>query len=77
MATPAESEAAAQQLLTYVFPPEADFGGLLLGALQRIESGGAIRVLELLFVGHGSDPGELVAISRDASSAGMIGKLIS
>jgi hypothetical protein len=72
-----EPEAAPQQLLTYVFGPEAGFGGLLLGALQRIESGGAIRVVEILFVARGADPEELTAISRDASSAGMIGKLIS
>jgi hypothetical protein len=72
-----EPDAAPQQLLTYVFGPEADFGGLLLGALQRIESGGAIRIVEILFVARGSDPHELVAVSRDASSAGMIGKLIS
>ena len=73
----AHSEAAAQQLLTYSFPAQADFGGLLLGALQRIESGGAIRVLEILFVARGAGPQEIVAISRRSeTSAGMIGQLI-
>jgi hypothetical protein len=70
------SEAAAQQLLTYSFPAQADFGGLLVGALQRIESGGAIRVLEILFVARGAGPQEFAAISRRSSSAGMIGQLI-
>src|SRR5204862_7369874 len=77
MAARSESEAAPQQLLTYVFGPGADFGGMLVGALQRIESGGAIRIVEILFVARGSEPHELVAVSRAASSAGMIGKLIS
>jgi hypothetical protein len=71
------SEAAAQQLLTYSFPAQADYGGLLLGALQRVESGGAIRVLEILFVARGDGPQEIAAISRRSdSSAGMIGQLI-
>jgi hypothetical protein len=72
-----DSQAAPQQLITYRFPPGVDFGGLLVGALQRIESGGAIRILDALLVARGERADELVAISlRSDSSAGMIGQLI-
>jgi hypothetical protein len=64
------------QLLAYTFPPGSDFGGRLIGALQRIESGGAIRITEAVFVGRDPDTGELAAVSMSGSSAGMIGKLI-
>jgi hypothetical protein len=69
------SDAASQQLITYIFPPGSDFGGMLLGALQRIESGGAIRILDALFVAR-DDSGELSAVSMRSGSAGMIGELI-
>ena len=66
-----------RQLLAYSFPPDADYGGQLLGALQRIESGGSMRILEALFVGRDAPSGELVAVSlRSDSPAGMIGQLI-
>ena len=39
-----------RQLLVYTFGPGAGFEGQLVGALERIESGGAIRVLDALFV---------------------------
>jgi hypothetical protein len=68
---------APVQLLAYTFPPESDFGGRLIGALQRIESGGAIRIVDALFVGREAESGELVAVSlQSRSSAGMIGQLI-
>jgi len=76
MPTGSENRGVPRQLLAYVFPPGADFEGRLMGALQRVESGGALRVLEALFVGR-DEAGELVAVSlASASSAGMIGKLI-
>jgi hypothetical protein len=34
------------QLLVYGFGPGADFEGRLLGALEQIESGGTVRVLD-------------------------------
>jgi hypothetical protein len=68
---------APRQLIAYSFPPGADFGGLLMGALQRIESGGALRILHALFVGRGIDSEEIVAVSLSSdSAAGMIGQLI-
>ena len=41
---------APRQLLAYTFPPGSAFEGQLVGALERIESGGAMRVLDALFV---------------------------
>jgi hypothetical protein len=68
---------APRQLLGYSFPPGFSFGGELLGALQRIESGGALSILAALFVGRDAESGELVAVSLSGTSAGgMIGKLI-
>jgi len=76
-----QTEGAAQmtprQLLGYSFPPGFSFEGQLLAALQRIESGGALRILEALFVGRDAESGELIAVSLSGRSAGgMIGKLI-
>jgi hypothetical protein len=69
---------AARQLLAYEFPPGSTFEGHLVGALERIESGGGMRILDVLFVGREPDSGELVAVSlSNGGSAGMIGRLIS
>jgi hypothetical protein len=66
-----------RQLLVFDFPPGSSFEGQLVGALERIESGGTLRILDALFVGR-EQTGELVAVSlRADGSAGMIGKLLS
>lgn len=67
----------ANQLLAYRFTSGFSFDGQLVSALERIESGGAMRVLDALFVARQSDTGELVAfvLSRDGSG-GMIGTLL-
>jgi hypothetical protein len=65
------------QLLAYRFEPGSAFEGQLVGALERIESGGAMRVLDALFVAREPDSGEVVAVSLTGSgSAGIIGKLL-
>ena len=56
-------------MLVYEFGPEADFEGRLLGALERIESGGALRILDALFVGSDPGSGELVAVGFHSSGA--------
>jgi hypothetical protein len=67
-----------RQLLSYNFGPGSSFEGQLVGALERIESGGAMRILDALFVAREPESGELVAVSLSADgSAGMIGRLIS
>jgi hypothetical protein len=62
------------QLLVYGFGPGAEFEGRLVGALERIESGAALRVRDALFVGADPATGELVAVHRHGD-AGVIGLL--
>ena len=47
------------QLLVYGFDPGAEFQGGLVGAIERIESGGNLRVLDVLFVMRDADTNEL------------------
>ena len=49
-------------LLVYRFAPGAQFQGQLVGAIERIESGGTLRILDLLFVQRDEGTGELTAI---------------
>jgi hypothetical protein len=62
------------QLLVYGFGPGAEFEGRLVGALERIESGAALRVRDALFVGADPETGDLVAVHRHGD-AGVIGLL--
>jgi hypothetical protein len=67
----------ANQLLAYRFGPGFAFEGQLVGALERIESGGVLRILDALFVGREAETWELVAVSLTVhGSGGMIGKLL-
>jgi len=60
------------QLLVYRFGPEARFEGQVGGAFQRIESGGALRILDALFVASDPADGELLALSLKGDGAGSI-----
>jgi hypothetical protein len=60
------------QLLLYAFGRDAAFGGGLVGALERIESGGTLRILGALFVESDAETGELVAIDLCGSGAGSL-----
>jgi hypothetical protein len=60
------------QLLLYRFGPDAEFEGRLIGALERIESGGALRILDALFVRIDAETGELEAIAAHGDGAGRI-----
>jgi hypothetical protein len=60
------------QLLVYRFGPDAKFEGRLVGILERVESGGALRVLEAFFLGSGPESGELVAMDLRGGRAGGI-----
>jgi hypothetical protein len=67
----------ATQLVVYGFGPDADFEGRLVGALERIESGGTLKILDAIFVASDLETGELVAIDlRGDSSAGKVASLI-
>ena len=68
---------AQVQMLVYAFDPGAPFEGRLVGALERLEAGGALRVLEALFVRRDPDDGELTAIDIRGRGGGMTGPLLS
>jgi hypothetical protein len=52
--------------------PDAQYEGRLIGALERAESGGAIRVVEVLFVGREAESGDLAAVRLKGGSAGIV-----
>jgi hypothetical protein len=60
------------QLLLYAFDPGADFEGRLVGALERIEVGGALRILDVLFVSKDAQSGALSAVSLRSDGAGGV-----
>ena len=59
-------------VLVYGFAPGAEFEGRLVGAIERIESGGTLRVLDVLFVMRDADTAELVAIERRGRGEGSL-----
>ena len=64
-------------LLVYAFPPGATFEGGLVGALERLESGGALRILGALFVQRDADSEEIAAIDLRGRGAGSaVGPLL-
>jgi hypothetical protein len=66
-----------EQLLVFGFEPGASFQGQLVGALERIEVGGAMRILEAVFVMRDADTGELSATSvRGDGTGGIAGTLV-
>jgi hypothetical protein len=68
---------AHTQLLVYRFDADARFEGRLVGALERIESGGTLRIIEALFVARDAESGELAAVDLRSRGAGsMVGPLI-
>jgi hypothetical protein len=68
---------APEQLLVFEFGPEALFEGHLVGALERVESGGSLRIRSVLFAQREADSGELVAlVRRDASASGLVASLL-
>jgi hypothetical protein len=58
------------QLVVYAFAPGAEFEGRLVGALERIEAAGTVRILDLLFVRRGTGADDLEAIGLKGSVAG-------
>jgi hypothetical protein len=60
------------QLLAYRFDPGAAFEGQLVGALERIESGGTLRIRDVLFVGRDPQSGELLAIAARGRQQGSL-----
>ena len=58
------------QLLVYRFAAGAAFRGQLAGALERMEAGGALRVLDVLLVGTDAASGETFAVALHGGRAG-------
>ena len=69
---------APAQLLVYRFGTDAGFEGHLVGALERIEAGGSMQVLDLLFVAR-DGTGDLAAVDLHGARAGggMVSSLLS
>jgi hypothetical protein len=61
-----------RQLLLYRFDADAHFEGRLVGALERMESGGALRIVEALFVSRDAETGELAALDLRGRGAGSL-----
>jgi hypothetical protein len=61
-----------RQFLLYGFGPDADFEGQLVGALERVESGGALRILDVLFVRRDAESGDIVAVDLHGKGAGGV-----
>lgn len=60
------------QLLLFSFGADAKFEGQLVGALERIESGGALRIRDALFLRRDPDSGEIAAVAVRGDGAGGI-----
>jgi hypothetical protein len=61
-----------RQLLLYRFDADAKFEGRLVGALERMESGGALRIVEAIFVSRDAETGELAALDLRSRGAGSL-----
>lgn len=65
------------QLLTYRFGAGAAFEGHLVGALERIEAGGALKIVDLLVVGSDAATGERFAVDMPRGGAkGIVAPLL-
>ena len=60
------------QLLAFRFGAGARFEGGLVGALERAESGGTLRIRDVLFVGREPDSGDLMAIDARGRGQGSV-----
>jgi hypothetical protein len=66
------------QLLVYRFAPGGGFDGRFVGALERLEAGGALRVLDILVVVSDAATGSIVASEhRGGSASGFAGALVA
>jgi hypothetical protein len=66
----------SRQLLAFGFEADAPFEGQLVGALERLESGGALRILDVLFVSLDAETGELLALDLQGRTGGLTARLL-
>jgi hypothetical protein len=65
------------QLLLYRFSASAAFEGHLVGALERLEAGGALRVLDVIVVGRDAETAETLAVDlRGGGAGGIVAALV-
>jgi hypothetical protein len=75
--TPTDAIMDTAQLLVYRFGPNSGFEGRVVGALERIEAGGAVRIAGALFLACDEESGELLAIDLKSEGAGgIVGPLL-
>jgi hypothetical protein len=67
-----DSPSPPVQLLLYGFDAHARFEGRLVGALERIESGGAMRIVEAFFISRDAETEALVAVDLRSRGAGSL-----
>jgi hypothetical protein len=60
------------EVLLYQFGTDARFEGQLVGALERMESGGSLRILNAALVQRDATTGELAAVDLGSNGAGGI-----
>lgn len=65
-----------RQLLVYRFAPGVKFEGQLIGALERAESGGAVRVIDALLLAREAETGELIAAALEGGTGGVLSQLL-
>jgi hypothetical protein len=71
------TEIGPVQLLAIAFGPEAEYQGQIMDELERLESKGFVRVLDLLFVGEDADAGQVVAFDYQGDAlGGLVGLLL-
>ena len=63
---------STMQLVAFRFDAATAYEGRLVGALERMESGGALRVAEVLFVGRDPESDEIVAVSAHGRQQGNL-----
>jgi len=59
-------------LLAFRVPPGVEFDGRLLGLLQRVDEGGPLRIVDLLFVVRDPASGEPLALSGRGGGSGNL-----
>ena len=66
----------SRQLLIFRFGPDATFEGGLLGAVERIESGMSLRLLDILLLRREPEAGELEAMSTRGGGASGVASAV-
>jgi hypothetical protein len=66
------SQIGPVQLIAIGFGPDAQFEGRILEELGKLEQHSTVRILDLLFVHHDADSGDLVVLDHQGEELGAI-----